>query len=447
MRWICSFLVVLTVFGCSEDRPPTVIMISVDTLRADHLGTYGYPAPTSPNLDAFADEALVFEHGVAHGAETISTVSSILTGFLPHETHAAELYALPLEVETLPEMLGQHGYDTVAVVSNYVLRSNQGFGQGFAIYDETMDQREAVRQMPERVAEPTTDRAIELLREHDGSPLFMWIHYQDPHATYTPPAGFAEPFLDPDADSRPLAASASMSGRGGIPAHQILGEHRDYQHYVNQYDGEIRYFDEQFGRLVKTLKELGHYDDALIVFTADHGENMGEHDYFFTHGENLYHGVTRVPMIVKHGDALRGRRSEYVQHADIVPTVLAFAGLSVDLPFRGRDLRTPLAGREIFSETRVWWSRERRMHSVIRDGLKLIHRPDADLYHLFDLNVDPDETRDLFYDPERIPLGEDLKKALARLRDEDLLGLGEVSAPEELTDEELEKLRSLGYVR
>lgn len=441
------FVLLLAVFGCGPQRPRTVILISVDTLRADHLGTYGYFRPTSPNVDAFARDGLVFENAIAHASETTSSCGSLLTGFLPHETRAAELHALPLEVETLPEMLAREGYGTVAVVSNYVLRGNQGFSQGFDVYDETMVQREGGRSQPERIAEPTTDRAIELLRAYKDEPLFMWIHYQDPHATYTPPPQYAAVFVDPSLEPRPLAANKLMSGRGGIPQHQILGDHRDYHYYVSQYDGEVHYFDEHFGRLIAALRELDLYDDALIVLTADHGENMGEHDYFFTHGENLYHGVTHVPLIVKHGEALRGRRTEFVQHADIVPTVLGFLGIRLDRPFRGRDLLQPSEGREIFSETTVWWSSEKWMYSVVRDGMKLIHRPTLDRFHLFDLKADPGETRDLFFDPAYIRQGDELKRVLARLTTEDLLGLGDVGAPEQLSEEEKEKLRSLGYVR
>ncbi len=222
-----ALLTSLAIFGCSPDRSPSVILISVDTLRADHLGIYGYSRPTSPNLDAFARDALVFENAIAHGSETVSTCSSLLTGFLPHETKAIEFHALPLELETLAEMLQQNGYMTVAVVSNYVLRSKQGFSQGFSIYDETMAQREQVRPMPERVAEPTTDRAIELLREHKDDPLFMWIHYQDPHATYAPPERFAELFLDPDREPRLLPVNRLMTGRGRIPRHPGLRQMTD----------------------------------------------------------------------------------------------------------------------------------------------------------------------------------------------------------------------------
>lgn len=437
----------LTFLGCASDPPPRVILISVDTLRADHLGSYGYSRPTSPNLDAFASNALVFENAIAQGAETVSTCTSLLTGFLPHETRAVRYHSMPHELETLPEMLQKSGYTTLAVVSNFVLRSKQGFSQGFSIYDETMVQREQIRPLPERAAEPTTDRAIELLREHKDDPLFMWIHYQDPHATYSPPKRHAEPFLDPDREPRPLPLNKVMSGSLGIPRHQQLGENRDYHYYVSQYDGEIHYFDEQFGRLIGALEELGIYDDALIIFTADHGENMGEHGYFFTHGENLYHGVTHVPLMVKHGNRLKGRRAEFVQHLDVVPTVMEFLGLTSDLPFRGHDLLQATKGREIFSETAIWWSAEKWMYFVIRDGIKLIHRPTVNRFHLYDLNNDPEETRDLFNDPAYRESVEEMQRALARLRTEDLLDLGPITPPDEMTEEEREKLESLGYVR
>jgi arylsulfatase len=425
-----------------------VILISVDTLRADHLGCYGYAKPTSRHIDAFADEALLFENAISHGSMTVPTVASILTGFLPHETKAIEAQGLLQELETLPEMLLRHGYNTLAVVSNFVLRGKRGFSQGFSIYDDTMVDREQVRPQPERVAGHTTDRAIELLEQQAGEPFFMWVHYQDPHATYTPPARYAELFRDSKRAPRLLAANKTLSGRGGIPSHQLLGSNRDYHYYVSQYDGEIRYLDQHFGRLIDAVQRLQLYDDALIIFTADHGENMGEHGYFFTHGENLFHGVTHVPLIVRHGGELRGKRTEFVQHADIVPTVMNAVGASPDSAFRGHDLlQQPPARREIFAEAEVRGSKQKRVYFVLRDGIKLIYQPSRNLFHLFDLNTDPGEERDLIrnghYRRQRL----DLTRVLARIRGENRLNLGPVRKPAELTEDEREKLKSLGYLR
>jgi hypothetical protein len=140
--------VLLLAMGCDSGRLHDIILVSVDTLRADHLGCYGYPRPTSPHIDAFAAEALLFENAVSHGSSTIPTVVSILTGFLPHETKAIEARGLPLALETLPEMLQERGYTTIAVVSNFVLRGKQGFSKGFSLYDEEMVDREQVLPQP-----------------------------------------------------------------------------------------------------------------------------------------------------------------------------------------------------------------------------------------------------------------------------------------------------------
>jgi arylsulfatase len=440
--------VLLLAMGCDSGRLHDIILVSVDTLRADHLGCYGYPRPTSPHIDAFAAEALLFENAISHGSSTIPTVVSIMTGFLPHETKAIEAAGLPLALETLPEMLQDRGYTTIAVVSNFILRGKGGFSKGFSLYDEEMVDREQVLPQPERIAEHTTDRAIQLLERHAGNRLFIWIHYQDPHVTYTPPPRFAEPFIDAERAPRLLRANETMSGLGGIPSHGLLGSHRDYHYYVSQYDGEIRYLDEHLGRLFEALKRQGRYEKALIIFTADHGENMGEHGYFFSHGENLLHGVTHVPLIVKRGSELRGRRTDFVQHVDIVPTVLHSIGASARFALRGHDLlEHPSPGREIFAESAVWWSNERRVYFVLRDGIKLIYRPSVNRYHLFDINADPEEEADLVGEARYRQQVAELRRAMIRIRSEDRIQLGHIQEPAKLTEEERQKLKSLGYLR
>ena len=141
-----------------------------------------------------------------------------------------------------------------------------------------------------------------------------------------------------------LPLNRTESGRGGIPYYQMLGDNRDFNYYVSQYKAEIRYVDENFNRLIDAIKEVGLYENSLIIFTSDHGEGMGEHDYYFAHGENLYNILTHVPLIIKYGKVLKGRRADCVQHLDIVPTIRNIAGMKVDSRYRGRDLRFRLAG-------------------------------------------------------------------------------------------------------
>lgn len=451
----CSLAVGLTgglgLVGC-EKRPreewPSIFLITVDTLRADHLRCYGYSRDTSPNIDTFAQDALLFENCLSHAPATRCSFASMLSGFLPHETRTLKHNTVPREVDTLPEILRRQGYKTAAVVSNYVLRRKRGFEQGFMIYDDTMNERELVRQWPERTAEPTTDRAIELLERFRNNHLFMWIHYQDPHGPYTPPGRFAQQFQDPDQEPRNLRVNDSLSGHGGIPSYQQLESNTDFHYYVSQYDGEIRYQDEQFGRLIDAMKEFGFYDDALIIFSSDHGEELGEHDWYFSHGENLYHSLLHVPLIVKYGHELTGRRTDFVQHLDIVPTVLEILGVKTNLPFRGGDLRLQNgSNKEIFAEMNSPLSEDGMKFSVLVDGHKLIYTPVSDKLQLFDLAKDPAEAQDLADNSDYEERKNVLKARLDRIRTEDRLRLRTAGKPLKLTDDEKEKLRDLGYAR
>ena len=441
----------LWISGCRRGTPskkPNIIFITVDTLRADRLGGYGCSRATSPQVDRFAQDALLFERCLSHAPVTSSSFASILSGFLPHETKVLENNPLPPEVETLPEILQREQYKTAAVVSNYVLRRRNGWAKGFMVYDDRMDELELVRRSPERIAQGTTDRAIELLRQFQQERLFMWVHYQDPHGPYTPPARYAKMFLDANQEPRNVEVNRSLSGRGGIPSYQKLGEHRNLHYYVAQYDGEIRYFDEHFGRLMDALKQLGLYEEALIIFSSDHGEGLGEHNYYFAHGENLYAQLMHVPLIIRYGKHLTGRRTDFVQHLDIVPTIFEVLGRKVDSRFRGRDLRRKHPGdKEIFAEMASPMVKDGLKFSLVFGGLKLIYTPRFRQYELFDLNRDPAETSDLAKDASYQDRLADLRTRLERVGREDLLGLNIVNKPQPLTDEEREKLRSLGYVQ
>jgi arylsulfatase A-like enzyme len=365
-----------------------------------------------------------------------------MTGFLPHETKVVKNQPLPKEVETIAEILSERGYRTAAVISNYILRAGQGFEQGFELYDVEMDQSESVRGTPERTASQTTDRAIEVLEMADDRPLFFWVHYQDPHGPYTPPGSYAERYQEPEATARELPFNNSINGFRGIPRYQRLGEQNDYHFYSARYDGEIRYLDFELGRLFAALKRLGHYDHALIVFTADHGESMGEHEFYFMHGQHLYGDAIRVPLILRYGDSLNGRRADFVQHLDLLPTVREVLGLDPDDRLRGGDLRQPQpADREIVSLMSY-------TASLIRDGFKFINTPKRQRLELFDLVSDPGELKNLATLPEHEPRMREMAIRLGEIFQENRLDLAPTApapAPAPTADE-LEKLRALGYV-
>jgi arylsulfatase A-like enzyme len=443
--------------GCtrkSQAAPkPSVFLITVDTLRADRLSCYGYEKATSPYIDDFAEEALLFENCLSHAPETRMSFASILTGFYPHETKITPSVPLPDRVETLPEILKKQGYKTAAVISNYVLRRNQGYEQGFDVYDDTMEGEELVRRQPERIAPDTTNRALDLIKQFRDERLFMWIHYQDPHGPYTPPAEYARKFHDPTKEPRILKVNHSnenpllgLTGRGGIPAYQYL-KSNDYYFYTSRYDSEISYADQHFQRLIEGIKEAGLFDDALIVFSSDHGEGLGEHDYFFAHGEYLYRHQLHVPLIIKHGKNLTGRRSDYVQHIDLVPTICNILGIKADARLRGTDLRNQQAGtKTILSEMKSPLVPDGTKYCLTGDGLKLIYTPSNKAFELYDLSADAGEENNLRYDSAYRKRASALVMTLDRLHKEDRLGVRSSSPPPKLTEEEKEKLRSLGYL-
>ena len=440
-------LIALFATSARAPEPPNVILISIDTLRADHLSAYGYERNTSPAIDAFAAEALLFENAFSHASDTRLSMAALLSGFLPHETAVMKRGAPSPEEHLLPTVLQRHGYTTLAVVSNYVLRASRGWSVGFDVFDDRMDEREAVRPLPERTARHTTNRAIELLREHRDGRFFLWVHYQDPHGPYTPPAG-DDIFHDADRPPRHLSRNGSLSGRGGIPAYQVIGDETDWGAYVARYDGEIHHADRHVGRLLAELRQLGLYGSALIILTSDHGEGMGEHDYFFAHAEELRAPLLRVPLIVRRGHRLRGRQSDAVQHLDLAPTVRAVVGLPPDPRHRGRDLRRPAAGDvERFAQMSSPVAPEHVKLALTRGGFQLVHTPEPSGDELFRLEEDPLALDDLSSHPELRSRLERLRARLLEIRSEDLLALPDPGKLPELTPEELEKLRALGYLK
>jgi len=424
-------------------RSPSVILISVDALRPDHMGCYGYARETSPHFDLFAKEAVLFESCFAHAPHTSSSVGSILSGFLPHETGVTGLIAdLPPGVNTLAELLRNNGYATAAVVSNYALRKRFGFDQGFDLYDDEMTERESVRRLPERVARKTTKRAIEVLQHYKRRPFFLWIHYQDPHGPYTPPAPFDTLFPASDDVSKTIPVNRTETGVGGIPSYQLLGEHKDTAYYISRYDGEIRYCDKFFGQLIDWLKGQGLYDKTVIVVTADHGEGLGEGGFFFAHSENLSAVVLRVPLLVKYTKTLSGtRKKETVQHADIVPTILAVIQDKPAYRFRGKDLLDgSRRDRQVISE-------KAGSASLIAHGMQLIRTGPRGEYRLFDARTDPAGERDLLKKSRYHAKFELLKKRMEDGLREDLLMIQKANEPVHLDDDERKKLKSLGYVQ
>ena len=313
--------------AAAANAPRRIFLITVDTLRADHTSLYGYPRQTTPRLDALAPTGVLFADAVTQWPKTGASFASMYTGRYPQTTGLMQKAALriPATYETLPEMLHEAGYRTGAVVSNAVLGAKLGWDSGFDEYLQTWGEGDFptnAQEFRDLVHAPRVNAlALPLLDRHAGDDkLFVWIHYTDPHAPYRLPAGEPNPFLD---DAQFTGGEQAIEQ---VPRHVArvyrLGEQRDRRYYVAQYDANVRLADRCIGELLDHARRRGLLDDALVIFTADHGESLGEHGSWFEHGPLPYNTTARVPLLVFGKGVPAGRRVERpVELVDLYPTL------------------------------------------------------------------------------------------------------------------------------
>jgi len=404
------------VAGCTaEDPRPDVLLITVDTLRADRLGAWGYRVDTSPRMDALAARGVRFADVTVQWPKTRPSMASLLTGAHPRTTGLRlQPKRLPESLTVLPEIFAEAGYRTGAVVANFNVGRALGFDQGFEFFRESWRERwseaqgdRPFRNEPGRVKEYTnatrvTGQALGWLRVLPGRErFFLWLHYMDPHGPYVPPERYGTFFLS-EHPPEPLAGVK-------LPAYQVqhgptgqpIG---DLAFYRAQYDREVRYLDDEIGRLVDALHDLGR-QNLLIVLTADHGESFREHGYYLEHGKLPYQPTAHVPAIVVHEGVLPAGRTVTapVGVIDFAPTLLELAGLPVPQQFEGTSL-APLARGDAGAPVpeRVYMESGYRAAAqrTVRDGRwKLVEVPDPrdrlDLtgarLELYDLEADPRE--------------------------------------------------------
>ncbi len=427
---ILSLLVAMTAAGCSRPPAENLLLVSFDTTRADRLSAYGYPLPTSPNVDALARRGSLFTNAFTHAPSTLPSHCSLLTGLLPpgHGVRANGRFHLAEEHLTLAEILRERGFATAAVVGALPLDERFGLGQGFDLYDGDFQGGDQARgvwlghsfAVFQRDAREVTERALAWLAERDG-PWFLFVHYFDPHAPYDAPAPFSERFADP-------------------------------------YDAEIAYADHHLGRLLDTV--AGRGEGTLVALTADHGEGLGEHGED-AHNRYLYNSTIRVPLVVAlDGEVRAGARIESAaSHVDVVPTVLELLGVE-DVPaLAGRSLAAALRGAEegepprpVYSETLEWTlgiDRGIEVRSLVHGRYKLV-RSDVEkdgesftVFELYDLAADPGELKNLAR--RDVELRDRMARALEGWSRE-LEASAFRAESYELDEETLEGLRSLGYL-
>ena len=438
-------------FAC---QPPgsgnrLLLLLSVDTLRADRLGAYGSDRGLTPRIDALARDSQVFAAAYAPSSHTLPSMTTVLTGRYPEEVGVWSNEAIvPETVSTLAEAFQAAGWHTRAVVSNWVLRRAAGLHQGFEHYDDSLPRQEATRPVPERAGSDTTAAALAALDActADGDRCFLWVHYQDPHGPYTPPGGAPAEYLRreraaPDGRRR-LPAMQSNFGSGGIPDYQVLGEEREVAVYRALYDAEIAYLDREVGQLLDGIEDRGLLSGAIIVFTADHGEALGEADYWFSHGEYLTDPLVRVPLLIRVPGTPSGRRDDVASLVDLHPTILGVAlGQAPDLDRSGRSLLASGAA-ELASTAYLAALRgaDTGRYGVVEGQFKYLVTRSDDIWHGRLLQRD-DESVDLTAPAPHIA-------ARMRVRLEQLMHKHQKLSTENLgpTPEDVrQQLRSLGY--
>ena len=438
-------------------NPKSLVLISVDTLRADHLSAYGYARETSPRVDALAAEGVLFERAFSQSPKTASSHMSLMTGLYP-EAHGVENYGegggmrMSAQIPTLATLLQRAGYRTFAFTGGGNVTGRFGFDQGFEIYENALGVERAFRLGTEAVE--ALSRAG---RGESAAPFFLFLHTYAVHDPYTPPARYAAPFVDPGYDGkiirsgfllRLITFSTQWRSRHKAFWERVdRGNEQDRRHLVDLYDGTIRYTDDQIGKFLSRFEELGLDKEAVVVFLSDHGEEFYEHKGFLH--DCVYQEVLHVPLIIRFpaGEPGKhsGRRSpEVARLVDVMPTILEYVGLPIPEDLQGRSLLPLLLGEE--STPRPVLSQWRwRKTAVLQDrGWKYIRGRDKD--ELYDLAADPGEKRNLASrEPDRgRVLREEIEALLAESQSlHDTFHPGGKVEPDART---LRDLKALGYV-
>jgi len=401
---------------------PNVVLVTLDTMRADHLGSYGYADARTPNLDALAARGALFSGATTTAPLTLPAHSSIMTGTYPayHGVRINGNAALGRSQQTLAEIFSASGYATGAFVGAFVLDGRWGLNQGFARYDDRFDlekHKHLDLGAVQRPGNEVVDAALGWLDDHERDAFFAWVHLYDAHTPYEPP----EPFR------------SEFGGRG----------------LAGLYDGEIAFADQQVGRLLSWLKVNGLEEKTIVVVVGDHGEGLGSHGEG-THGYFVYDYALHVPLIVATPFRVLGgvKVTSPVSIVDIFPTVLALTGIDGGAEVQGhslvprmfepgKEVKTYAYGESMTPNLQYGWS---PLHCLRSSRYKLIRAPRPELY---DLAADPGETRDVI---ARHPAeADELMRALDRLMEETARG---APAPEaaDLDKQTVASLAALGYV-
>ncbi len=433
-----------------SDGKPNIIFLVIDALRTDHLGYSGYPRPTSPNIDALAQESVIFTQCYSQSAHTKPSIASLFTSMYPSQhniisgnskdEHGNVFSPLLISsLKTMAEYLKEGGYNTLGLLEQGQLRNYMGFAQGFNYYNSFMI-----------LASYINKEFLTWLPFNKHREFFAYLHYQDVHAPYTPLPAYAKLFDIEQGDFVPTRGGAWQSAKDDwrqflmdFKAMKVNVSQEDVEQLVNAYDAEIRALDDELGLFFRKLKNEGVYDNSIIIITADHGESFLEHGKF-DHGNGLYDEVLRVPLIIRFPKMqYAGVVDTPVQMIDILPTLLDYLNIEKSGEISGHSLMKTLGegnGREEYPIYSEW----EELIMVRKGNLKMIYDRELDKAELYDLKNDPGEQNDLST--------QDLA-TVSMMRSELIDWIKEIEAnrPEQASikvdNKTVENLKSLGYIR
>lgn len=426
--------------GCAAkapetQRPPNLLLISIDALRADHLSSHGYHRHTTPFLDRIAAEGTRFSRATVNTHGTPPSHTTMFSS-LYQETHRVGMEALshsdkapliPAEIELLPEILQREGWTTVGVTGGAWMSSAYGFSRGFDLFS---DQAGSAAEGATLVAEAATTALA------SGRPVFAFFHTYEVHSPYRPPEDYVGLFGEYTSTILPTWPSLRRFNQRRNQLNRA-----DLDFLVSQYDGEIRYLDDCIRELFLRLTEIGFLDNAVVLITADHGEEFGDHGGLL-HRDTLFDELVRIPFILRGRDVPAGVVDPaLVSTVDIAPTLLAAAGLEIPAAMEGRNVlasdTTPWGDQRVFAQYGT------RNYSVRTPRFKLI-RNRHDTLLLFDLTDDPLERRNLA--PARPELAAELAAELEAWRSSRPRLGDDAASTTEIDPATRERLRALGYI-
>jgi len=434
---------VLFLQSCGNSSPAVkkynVILIAVDTLRADHLGCYGYPYPTSPRLDEFAKKTVFFEYAFCPIPKTSASFASMLTGLHPciHQTKPNRSI-LDEKYQTLAEILKANGYHTAAVVDNANLSRFFHFDQGFDSYTEVWNETESKTQSTPFI----TKKVLSFLNTPPSKPFFLWVNYIEPHGPYIPPQSFIQ--------ERPQGRDLRTVKKRILSVRikrEMIKNNNFYEGYViARYDGAVSYIDSEVGKIIDTFFKKGLNKNTIFIFAADHGEDLGERNFFFEHGPLTFSHSVRVPLMMYIPGSSSATVKTPVSVMDIYPTLLEQMRIRPPYPLQGVSLLTP-------QKDRLLYIFGIKSHAVVKNNIHYINvsprfqkRLGLPPNHLYDIFLDPQEKQNLYSGKINLALilsaqYDDYLKKHPYLRSR-----RENPGKRKLSEKEKKSLKTLGYL-